>query len=87
MIKLTREQTEAVVQHPDGVECQGDGTNKTYILMDVEVAQRMRKSVYHTDVCEAVAEGMADVRAGRVMSVNDAQERVRSECGFPGANA
>ena len=83
MIKLTREQTEAVVSKPDGVECQGDGTEKTFVILDAEVLQRMRHTLYRRDVHESIAQGIADMESGRMMSAEEADDRVRSRLGFP----
>ena len=83
MIRLTREQTEEAVRHPDGVECQGDGTEKTFILMDADVVRQMRHALYQKDVNASIAAGIADMEAGRMMTAEEADDYVRSECGLP----
>lgn len=83
MIRLTREQTEEAVRHPGGVECQGDGTEKTFIIMDADVLHRMRSALYKKDVHASIAAGIADMEAGRMMTAQEADDRVRAECGFP----
>ena len=45
MIRLTRERTEEAIRHLDGVECQGDGTEKTFVIMDADVLRRMRQAL------------------------------------------
>lgn len=86
MIKLTREQTEEVALHPDGVECQGEGTEKVFILMDADVLRRMRKTLYQKDVHTSIAAGITDMEAGRMLTAQEADDRVRTECGLPTRN-
>ncbi len=83
MIKLTREQTEEAVRNPDGVECQGDGTEKTFVIVDADVLRRMRQTLYHKDVHESIAAGIADMEAGRMRPAEEADDVVRSRLGFP----
>lgn len=83
MIKLTREQTEEAVRNPDGVECEGDGTEKTFIIVDADVLRRMREALYRNDVNESIAAGIADMEEGRMMTAEEADDRVRTHCGFP----
>ena len=79
MIKLTREQTEQVVLHPDGVECLGEGTDKTFVIVEAQLLRRMREILYRRDVLESVAAGIDDMEAGRVMTAEEADDRVRAE--------
>ncbi len=83
MIKLTREQTEEAARHPDGVECQGDGTEKVFIIMDADVLRQMRNALYEKDVHTSLAAGIADMEAGRMVTAQEADDRVRTECGLP----
>ena len=83
MIKLTREQTEAVIGNPDGVECQGDGTEKTFVIVDADVLRRMRETLYRKDVHESITAGIADMEAGRMMPAEEADDHIRSHLGFP----
>lgn len=83
MIKLTPEQSEELVRHPDGVECQAEGTARTYVIVDADVLQKMRTALYNKDVHASIADGIADMEAGRMMTAQDADDRVRAECGFP----
>ena len=82
-MKLTREQTEEAVRNPDGVECQGDGTEKTFVIVDADVLRRMRKTLYRRDVHDSIAAGAADMEAGRMVPAEEADDRVRSRLGFP----
>ncbi|MEO2017315.1 MAG: hypothetical protein ABGZ53_23410 [Fuerstiella sp.] len=83
MIKLTPEQAEEVFSHPDGVECQADGSNKTFVIVDADVLRRMRSALYSKDVHTSIAAGIADMEASRMMTAHEADSRVRDECGFP----
>ncbi len=83
MIKLTREQTEEAVRHPDGVECQGDGTERTFIIMDADVLRRMRNTLYKKDVHASIVAGIDDMEAGRMMTAQEADDRVRAQCDLP----
>lgn len=86
MIKLTREQTEQVVQHPDGVECQGEGTDKVFVIVDAQVLRQMQETLYRKDVRESITTGLDDMEAGRVMTAEEADDRIRSELGFAARN-
>ncbi|MEO2032225.1 MAG: hypothetical protein ABGZ35_09075 [Planctomycetaceae bacterium] len=82
MIKLTPEQTEQAVQYPNGVECQADGTDRTFILMDADVLERMRRALYRKDTNESLERAIDDMEAGRMMSVDEAEDRLCDEMGF-----
>lgn len=83
MIKLTPEQAEQLTQHPDGVECQADGSERTFVIVDAVIMRRMRAALYQKDVHASVSEGIADMEAGRIMTAADAEKRVHAECEFP----
>jgi hypothetical protein len=83
MIRLTREQIEEAARHPDGVACRGEGSDKTFIMMDADVVRRIRSLLYKKDVHASLAAGIADLEAGRMMTAQEADDRVRAECGFP----
>ena len=78
MMKLTREQTEAAVGSPDGVECQGEGTQQTFVIVDADVLRRMRQALYRRDVHKSISAGIADLKAGRMMPAEDADDLIRS---------
>ena len=61
MMKLTPEQTAEVIRHPDGVECQADGSEKTFVIVDADVLSRMRTALYEKDVHASIAAGIADI--------------------------
>lgn len=82
MMKLTREQTEEAVRNPEGVECEGDGTEEVFVIVGADVLRRMKEALYRKDIHESIAAGIADMEAGRMMTAEEADDRVRSECGF-----
>lgn len=83
MIRLTREQTQAAEQHPGGIRCEGEGSAKTFILVEEDVMEQMKRALYRQDVLGSLAAGIADLKAGRTMSLEEADDRVRAELGFP----
>ena len=78
------EQTEEAARHSDGVECQGDGTEKIFIIMDADVLRLMRNALYNKEVHASIAAGIEDMEAGRMMTVQEAEERVRAQRDLPG---
>ena len=42
MIKLTPEQTKQAENHPDGIECQGEGSDKTFVIVDAKILEKMK---------------------------------------------
>lgn len=83
MIRLTREQTEAVERHPQGVRCEGDGTARTFVLIDEDVMDRLKRALYQKDVHDSIAAGIADMEAGRTMSLDEVDAGIRDELGIP----
>ena len=71
MIRLTREQTQAAEQHPDGVRCEGDGSPKTFILVEEDVMERMKRALYRQDVDDSLTRSIAQMEAGETMSLEE----------------
>ncbi len=86
MIKLTPEQTEEVFRHPDGVECQADGSDQMFVIVDASILRRMRSALYTKEMHASIAAGIADMEVGRMMTAQEADAYVRVECGFPAPN-
>lgn len=78
MIKLTREQTEQAVRHPEGVICQGDGVDKTFVIVDTEVLQQMQAAIARSDLA-AIRAGITDMEAGRMQPAAEAHRHGREE--------
>ena len=83
MIRLTPEQSKQVLEHPNGVECHAEGSEQTFVIMDADVVQRMRRAFYRNDTHESLTRAIDDMEAGRMMSVDDSENRLREEMGFP----
>jgi len=78
MIKLTREQTEEAARHPNGVECQGDGVEKTFVIVDVDVMRQMQDALARNDHA-AIQAGIDDMEAGRMQPATEAHRHGREE--------
>lgn len=78
MIKLTREQTEQAVQHPEGVPCQGDGVDKTFVIVDADVMRQMQEALARSDFA-AIQAGISDMEAGRMQPAEEAHRQGREE--------
>jgi len=78
MIKLTRELTEQALQHPDGFRCQGDGVDKTFVIIDAEVMRQMQEAIARNDLA-AIQAGIDDMEAGRMQSAEEAHHHGREE--------
>jgi predicted transcriptional regulator len=78
MIKLTREQTEQAVQHPEGVSCQGDGVDQTFVIVDADVMRQMQEALTRSDIA-AIQAGINDMEAGRMQPAEEAHRQGRQE--------
>ena len=78
MIKLTREQVEAASRNPEGVECEGEGTDKVFVIVDAEVMRRMKDSIGSADHA-AIQAGIEDMEADRLQSAEQAHRQGREE--------
>ncbi|WP_417731746.1 hypothetical protein [Rosistilla oblonga] len=78
MIKLSRELTEQALLHPNGVQCQGDGVDKTFVIIDAEVMLQMREAISRNDHAEIQA-GINDMEAGRMQPAEEAHRHGRED--------
>lgn len=78
MLKLTRQLTEQALQHPGGVQCQGDGVDKMFVIIDADVIVEMREAIARSDHA-AIQAGIDDMVAGRMQSVEDAHRHGRGQ--------
>jgi len=83
MIRLTTEQTEAVKSNPTGVECQGDGTDQLFVIIDAAVLHQMQKLLHEKDVHQSIANGLMQMEAGECRTVAESRVHVRKTCGLP----
>lgn len=78
MIKLTREQTEQAVQHPEGVPCQGDGVDQAFVIVGADVMRQMQEALTRSDFA-AIQAGIHDMEAGRMQPAEEAHRQGREE--------
>ncbi|MBT5019482.1 hypothetical protein N8590_02535 [bacterium] len=78
MVKLTAEQRVALQEHPEGVACEDTETQRVYFLVDSEIHQRAIQALKRQQDREAIAEGLADMEAGRVVPLDQAFEEIRT---------
>lgn len=78
MIRLTREQTEEATRHPNGVECQGDGVERRFVIIDVDVMRQMQDALSRSDHA-AIQAGIDDMEAGRMQRASEAHRYGREE--------
>ena len=76
MIKLTREQAEAAIECPQGVECHADGMDRTFVLVDSEVMRQMQDTAAQSDR-NAIQAGIDDMNAGRMQAASIARKAGR----------
>lgn len=50
--------------------------------MDADVLERMRRALYRKDTNESLERAIDDMEAGRMMSVDEAEDRLCDEMGF-----
>jgi len=81
MIPLTAEQLEAVANHPQGVECQGEGEER-FVIIEATVLAEMRRLIHQKEDLEAILEGFQQMEAGGGMSVEEARRKARAAGGF-----
>ena len=78
MIKLTRELTEQALQNPDGVQCQGDGVEKMFVIIDADIMSQMQEAIARNDHA-AIQAGINDMEAGRMQPAEEAYRHGRED--------
>lgn len=59
-------------------------TNRVYLIVDCQLHRRAMQALQlQENDWSAVQEGIADADAGNTMSLEDADQRLRAECGLP----
>ncbi len=81
-IRITEEQRNALNQQPEGVKCEDDQTQQVYVLVEESVHERAMDALKRQQDIDAIAEGIADMQAGRGMPVAEADEHLRKKLGF-----
>jgi predicted transcriptional regulator len=77
--KLTPEQCEAIDRADGPVPVEDDRTHRLYYLVDAETLQAMEQQRN----LAAIRAGIADMEAGRVLSLDELDARIRSRLGLP----
>ncbi|HEX3869016.1 MAG TPA: hypothetical protein VHV77_01135 [Pirellulales bacterium] len=77
--KLTDEQREAINQSDGPVAVEDEQTRRVYFLVDPTTLQTLQRE---EDIA-AIREGIADMEAGRVISLEELDKRMRARLGLP----
>ncbi len=78
-LKLTDEQREALDQSDGPVPVEDEVTQRVYFLVDSATLETLRKQ----EDLAAIREGLVDIEAGRVMTLNELDNRLRARLGLP----
>jgi predicted transcriptional regulator len=76
---LTDEQREALACEPDGIEVEDPDTHKIYVLADADLHRRAMRALTDQEDREAIQAGIEDMEAGRVVSFEDVDRRIRAK--------
>ncbi|HEY1599249.1 MAG TPA: hypothetical protein VGG64_06580 [Pirellulales bacterium] len=77
--KITPEQREAL-DHSDGpVSVKDEQTNRVYFLVDETTFHTMQQQ----EDLAAIREGIADMEAGRLVTLDELDARIRARLGLP----
>ncbi|MEZ6128998.1 MAG: hypothetical protein R3C59_09965 [Planctomycetaceae bacterium] len=75
MVKLTEEQRAALQQRPEGITCEDAVTQRVYFLVDADLHQRAMQALQQVEDIAAIQQGIADMEAGRMMSIEESRAR------------
>lgn len=78
MIRLTREQAEEAARHPSGLRVEADGCTKTFVLVEEELLQRMRRAFERRQPDESLARAIAQMEAGEGRTLEESAAYTRS---------
>ena len=88
MVTLSEEQRLALLAGKGSpVTVRDDRSNAVYVLVDAETHQRAMEALQQQSDIEAIAEGIHDMQAGRVLTLEEMDQRMRDEFGFPAQNS
>lgn len=77
--KLTAEQREALDEAAGPVRVEDDERHRVYFLID----ESTFKSLQRQEDLAAIREGIADMEAGRIVTLEELDARIRSRLGLP----
>lgn len=78
MIRLTREQAEEAARHPAGLRVEAEGCSKTFVLVEEELLQRMRRAFERRQPDESLARAIAQMEAGEGRTLEESAAYTRS---------
>ncbi len=78
---LTDEQREALALEPSGIEVEDPATQKVYVLADADIYRRAVEALARDEDRKAIQAGIDDMEAGRVVSFDDVDRRIRAKLG------
>ena len=82
--RLSDELSQALAQGNGGpLAVEDERTRRHYVLVDEETHRRAMKAFEKQEVLSAIQEGLADVEAGRVHTVEEVDAHIRENLGFP----
>ena len=76
---LTDEQREALALEPSGIEVEDPQTQKVYVLADADFYRRAKQALARQEDREAIQAGIEDMEAGRVVSFEEVDRRIRAK--------
>ena len=77
--KLTPEQRDALQRSNGAVLVEDDATDRVYFLVDEPTFQSLQQQ----DDMAAIREGIADMEAGRVVTLEELDARIRARLALP----
>ncbi len=80
---LSNEQRQALVRQPEGIEVHDYETQKVYFLADAALHQQAMEALHKQQEYNAIQRGIDDLEAGRVTPLDEADQQMRDELGFP----
>ena len=84
MVSLSEEQRHALESgNGSPVTVHDDRSNAVYVIVDAQTHERAMEALRQQRDLEAIAEGVRDMEAGRVISLDEMDRRMREEFGFP----
>ena len=82
---LTEEQRQALHEQPSGIEIEDPQNNKLYILVEAQMHLEAMRALTERKNREAIRAGIADMEAGRVVSFEEVDRRIRAKLGSESA--
>ena len=81
--KLTKEITDALHSAEGDVRVVDPTTQRVYVLVDDETHSRAMQALREQEDWNSIQRGVAQADAGEGMSLDEADQKLRSQLGFP----